>query len=130
MQVKRKLVIVNAGSFGREVCTWAQQTVRAGAPWELKGFLDDRADALKGFTYGIPILAGPESYQPSADEIFICAIGTPRIKQKYCTLMEEKGAKFATLIHPTAVIGHDVQIGEGCILGPFTQLSCDIRLGR
>jgi sugar O-acyltransferase (sialic acid O-acetyltransferase NeuD family) len=127
---KRRLLIISAGSFGREVCTWAGQAIRAGAPWELKGFLDSRADALSGLAYDLPILASPDSYQPAEDDAFLCAVGTPHIKRKYCTLMEQKGARFATLIHPTAVIGHDVQIGEGSILGPFTQLSCDIRLGR
>ena len=126
----RQLIIINAGSFGREVLTWAGQAMRAGAPFKLKGFLDSRPDALRGFAYELPILASPESYQPDEDDVFLCAIGTPHIKQRYCALMEQKGANFATLIHPSAVIGHDVQIGEGSILGPFTQLSCDIRLGR
>ena len=130
MPAKRHLLIVSAGSFGREVCTWARQAIRSGAPWELKGFLDSRPDALSGFDYDLPILASPESYQPAKDDVFLCAVGTPHIKQEYCALMEQKGASFATLIHPTAVIGHDVQIGAGSILGPFTQLSCDIRLGR
>jgi sugar O-acyltransferase (sialic acid O-acetyltransferase NeuD family) len=130
MPAKRHLFIISAGDFGREVCTWVGQAIRSGAPWKLIGFLDSRPDALSGFSYGLPVLASPESYQPAKDDAFLCAIGTPRIKQKYCALMEKKGASFATLIHPTAVIGHDVQIGEGSILGPFTQLSCDIRLGR
>jgi sugar O-acyltransferase (sialic acid O-acetyltransferase NeuD family) len=130
MPAKRQLLIISAGKFGREVCTWARQAIRAGAPWELKGFLDSRPDALSEFSYEVPILASPESYQPTQDDIFLCAVGTPRVKRDYCSLMEQKGAEFATLIHPTAVIGHDVQIGEGSILGPFTQLSCDIRLGR
>jgi sugar O-acyltransferase (sialic acid O-acetyltransferase NeuD family) len=130
MPQKRQLIIINAGSFGREVCTWARQAIRAGAPFELKGFLDSRLDALDRFAYELPILASPESYLPAADDVFLCAVGAPHIKQRYCALMEQKGASFATLIHPTAVIGHDVQIGEGSILGPFTQLSCDIRLGR
>jgi len=119
----RQLIIINAGSFGREVLTWAGQAMRAGAPFKLKGFLDSRPDALRGFAYELPILASPESYQPDEDDVFLCAIGTPHIKQRYCALMEQKGANFATLIHPSAVIGHDVQIGEGSILGPFTQLS-------
>ena len=124
------LIIVSAGSFGREVCTWARQAIAAGAPWRLKGFVDSRTDALGKFSYDLPILASPEAYEPEADDIFLCAIGTPRDKQRYCALLDAKGARFATLIHPTASVGHDVKIGDGSILGPFTQLSCDLRLGR
>jgi sugar O-acyltransferase (sialic acid O-acetyltransferase NeuD family) len=127
---KLELVIISAGNFGREIYVWAEQAIRAGAPWKIKGFLDSRPRVLAGFSYDAPILASPEAYQPTDAEVFLCAIGTPQEKRHYCSLMENKGARFATLIHPTAVVGHAVQIGEGSILGPFTQLSCDIRLGR
>jgi sugar O-acyltransferase (sialic acid O-acetyltransferase NeuD family) len=130
MPAKRHLIIISAGNSGRETFTWAQQAIRAGAPWKIKGFLDSRPEVLAGFSYGVSILASPEVYEPAADEVFLCAVGTPQDKRHYCSLMEKKGARFATLIHPTASVGHDVQIGEGSILGPFTQLSCDIRLGR
>jgi sugar O-acyltransferase (sialic acid O-acetyltransferase NeuD family) len=127
---KDQLIIINAGEFGREVCIWAQQAIRAGAPWTLKGFVDDRPDVLHGFSYQLPILASPEAYEPEACDVFLCAIGAPDVKQRYCTLIGGRGGRFATLIHPTALVGHEVHIGEGSILGPFTQLSCDIRLGR
>ena len=130
MSAKLDLVIISAGSFGREVYVWARQAIRAGAPWTIKGFLDSRPRVLDGLSYDAPILASPEAYEPHAGEVFLCAVGTPRDKQHYCALMEGKGARFATLIHPTASVGHAVQIGAGSILGPFTQLSCDIRLGR
>ena len=124
------LIIISAGAFGREVHTWAQQAIRAGAPWRIKGFVDDRPELLRGFSYETPILASAEAYEPLPDDVFLCAIGVPEVKRRYCSLMSNKGARFATLIHPTASVGHAVQIGEGCIIGPFTQLSCDIRLGR
>ena len=126
----QQLIIISAGSFGREVCAWARHAIAGGAPWRLKGFIDNRPEMLAKFSYEVPILAGPEAYEPVPDDVFLCAIGTPREKQRYCALMEAKGARFATLVHPTASVGHAVTLGEGCILGPFTQLSCDLRLGR
>jgi sugar O-acyltransferase (sialic acid O-acetyltransferase NeuD family) len=130
MHTIQKLIIVNAGQFGREVFTWVQQAIKAGTPWVLKGFLDDRSDLLRGFRYNAPILSSAESYEPEAGDVFLCAIGTPAVKHRYCSLLEAKGARFATLVHPTALVGHDVRIGEGSILCPFTQLSCDIQLGK
>jgi sugar O-acyltransferase (sialic acid O-acetyltransferase NeuD family) len=130
MTAKSHLIIISAGDFGREVHTWAEQAIRAGAPWTIKGFVDDRPQILGGFSYDVPVLASAEAYEPEGDDIFLCAIGTPEVKRRYCSLMSEKGARFATLIHPTACVGREVRIGEGSILGPFTQLSCDIQLGR
>lgn len=126
----KDLIIISAGKYGREVFTWAQQAISAGEPWVLKGFLDDRPDLLRGFRYETSILGSAESYEPKASDIFLCAIGDPVAKLRYCTLLEAKGAAFATLIHPTALVGHDVRIGCGSILGPFTQLSCDIQMGK
>jgi sugar O-acyltransferase (sialic acid O-acetyltransferase NeuD family) len=130
MTSKSNLIIIGAGRFGREIYTWAQQAIRAGAPWKMQGFLDSRPQKLAQFSYAAPILASPEAYEPDPDDVFLCALGTPKDKQHYSSLVSQKGGRFATLIHPTALVGHDVRIDEGSILGPFTQLSCDIRLGR
>lgn len=124
------LIIINAGNFGREVHVWARQAIQAGMPWRIKGFLDSRRAILDGFDYGSPILAAPEDYQPHADDVFLCAVGDPEGKRKYATMLEQRGAQFTSLIHPTALVGHNVRIGEGAIICPMTQLSCDIELGR
>ena len=128
--MNQNLIILSAGKFGREIFTWAQQAILAGAPFRIKGFLDDRSDILDGYQYENPILGTIENYLPEDGDRFICAIGDPALKRHYCSLLEAKEAKFATLIHPTAQIGRDVVIGEGSIIAPFTQLSCDIQIGK
>jgi len=124
------LIIISAGAFGREVHVWARQAIQAGTPWRVKGFLDSRTHMLQGFDYGIPILGAPEQYQPEKGDVFLCAVGDPKGKRKYTEMLEERGAEFTALIHPTALVGHNVRIGPGAIICPMTQLSCDIELGR
>jgi len=128
MKALQNLIIINAGSFGREVLVWSMQAIKAGTPWRIKGFLDSRANILDTCSYEVPILAAPERYQPAENDIFLCAIGDPVWKRKYAMMMEAKGAVFGTLIHPTAVVGENVEIGAGAILSPFTHYSCEIRL--
>jgi len=128
--LRQNLIILSAGKFGREVCTWTLQAIQAGTPWTIKGFLDNRTDILRGFRYEAPILGSVEEYRPAAADLFLCAVSEPALKKHYCSIIEEKGGAFATLIHPTALVGHEVKIGQGCILGPFTQLSCDLQLGK
>jgi sugar O-acyltransferase (sialic acid O-acetyltransferase NeuD family) len=127
---RQNLIIISAGRFAREVYTWAHQAIQAGTPWAIKGFLDDRPEILTAFNYPVPILSSAEDYQPRAGDVFINAVGEPEAKARYCELLEARGASFVTLIHPTALVGHDVLIGQGSIVGPLTQLSCDIRLGK
>lgn len=130
METLKNLVIVGAGDLGREVLVWAEQAVAAGTPWRIKGFLDSRPQVLDLYDCGVPLLDSPERYRPDSDDVFLCAIGNPAAKREYAALMEAKGAVFATLIHPTALVGKRVEIGAGSIICPFTQLSCDIRIGR
>jgi sugar O-acyltransferase (sialic acid O-acetyltransferase NeuD family) len=128
--VKQNLIILSAGEFGREVYTWARQAVGAGAAFDIKGFLDDRIAILDSFPYSAPIHGSIETYEPQPNDLFLCAIGDPGEKKGYCGFIAAKGGKFATLIHPTAVIGQHVTIGDGSIICPLTQLSCDISVGK
>lgn len=128
--MKQDLIIINAGPFGREVFTWAEQAIQQGAKFAIKGFLDDRPDLLRGLDRYGPILSSVEQYAPEPNDVFLCAVGEPITKRDYCNQILKKGGSFTTLIHPTAVIGPSVRIGAGSILCPFTQLSCDIEIGR
>ena len=126
----RNLVILSAGRFAREVYTWARQAIEGGAPWTVKGFLDDRPAQLQGFRYDAPILGPVEDYDPQPGDIFLNALGDAASKRKYCAMIESRGGEFATLVHPTALVGYNVLLGAGTVIGPFAQLSCDIELGK
>jgi sugar O-acyltransferase (sialic acid O-acetyltransferase NeuD family) len=128
--LKQNLIIISAGEFGREVYTWAQQAIKKGALWTLKGFLDDRSNILEELNYDVGIISSVEQYTPESNDVFLCAIGEPKSKKKYCDEVLRKGGIFTTLIHPTALLGPNVRIGIGSIICPFTQLSCEIEVGR
>ncbi len=130
MKEPQNLIIVGAGEFGREVCVWASQCIEAGAPWVIKGFLDRRGDTFKGMDYQFTVLGTVEDYAIQPGDAFICAIGDPSSKMSCCRAIENRNGEFATLIHPTAVTGRNIGIGVGSIVGPLTQMSCDIELGK
>jgi len=126
----KDLLIISAGDFGREVYTWACQAIEAGAKWRIKGFLDNRKNILENMGYDIEIISSVENYQPLRNDQFLCALGDISAKKEYCKFILEKRGNFATLIHPSSIVGPRVEIGEGSILSPFTQLSCEIKLGK
>ena len=78
MSEKKHLVIIGAGGFGREVYTWALQTIQGGAPWAIKGFLDDKSGTLDGYKYDVPHLNTVADYVPQQKDVFLCAIGEPK----------------------------------------------------
>jgi sugar O-acyltransferase (sialic acid O-acetyltransferase NeuD family) len=125
----KKLIIISAGKLGREILSWASHAIAAGAPWEIKGFLDDRKDALRGYNYRVEIIGDVSNYDVMEDDVFVCAIGDPAQKRRFCQAILTKGGNFVNLVHPSASIGHNVELGMGTIVAPFCSFSCDVRVG-
>jgi len=128
--MKKRLLIVGAGGFGREVFTWARHIEGTQNDWEVWGFLDDNPLALRNVSFNAEILGSPQTHDPREDELFVTAIGDPATRLRLSRELELRGAKFATLVHPTAIIGIDCKIGAGSILCPFTVATTHVKLGR
>lgn len=125
----KRLLIIGAGKFGREVYAWASQSRDNGTAWEIAGFLDGRSKALEGFPGYPPIISSAEEYAPGADDVFVCAIGSPADKVKYTGIIESKGGTFVNVVHPSVVFGHNVKLGKGIILCPQAVVSSDVTIG-
>lgn len=125
----KHLLIIGARGWGREVYDIAKACVDAGADFSIKGFLDDKADALNGHENYPPIIGPVETYEIQKEDVFICALGDVNYKKQYAENILNKGGKFVSLIHPTAVIGTNAKVGKGCVIGAFANISNDTRIG-
>lgn len=114
------LVVIGARAMGRETCAYARE-----CGMEVKGFLDSNVDALDGFIGYPPILDSVENYQPQDGDLFVVALGEPEYKLKYANMIAAKGGGFTSIIHPTAYVGMNVKIGEGCVICPNTTITND-----
>lgn len=125
----RNLYIVGAGGFGREVYNWLLALPEESRDWEMAGFLDDDAEVLNGFDYAPGLVGRPSDWSPEAGEVFVCGIGRMDVKRSVCGGLMEKGAEFMTVVHPTALIGRGVRLGQGVVICPRVTLTCDIDVG-
>jgi sugar O-acyltransferase (sialic acid O-acetyltransferase NeuD family) len=125
----KNLIIISAGKFGREAFVWATQAIAQCARLKIKGFLDNRGEALNGYKYAPRIIGTVDDYRIEDGDVFVGAIGDPREKIKYYAPIIKRGGKFINLIHPLTNIGHNVQLGTGIVLGPFSSLTCDVKIG-
>lgn len=125
----KNLLIISAGQYGRETLGWALQAIERGAPFRIKGFLDDRPHILDGFAYDAQILGAVDHYQIEEDDVFVGAIGDPREKVKFYTPILQRGGRFVNLIHPLANIGANVRLGTGVVMAPFASVTCDACIG-
>ncbi|SHH77259.1 acetyltransferase [Desulfofustis glycolicus] len=125
----KRLLIIGAGGFGREVLNYALDIPLQDRDWKVGGFLDSNLGVLSGYDCAKSVLADPMHYQPKDDDCFICAIGNPDRKIQICDSLVNKGGNFITLIHPSAVIGRRCSIGQGCIICPGAIITTDVKIG-
>lgn len=127
-----RLVIVGAGGFGRELLDVLRDADPNGEVWQFAGFvandtpppgLLDRIDATW--------LGSDEEFlaRPSADH-FVIGIGDPGVRSRVAGLYEGAGLVTATLVHPTASIGRDVELGAGTVLCAQSSVTTNVRIGR
>lgn len=127
---KNRLLVIGAGGFGREVLQWAQDVQAQGSvDWEVGGFLDANPQAFENFDIDLPVLGSPETWQPSPEDRVICAIGDPTIRLRICRELQERGAEFISLIHPSAIVGSRCRIGTGTILCLGVTVTVDATIG-
>lgn len=117
----KRLLIIGAGDCGREMLCWIKRL--NSTEWKIGGFLDDNPNALYGYNCSHKIIGEICTYVPQENDLLVCSITSPRIRNKICTNLLSKGAQFITLIHPNAFILDDTKIGIGCVICPNVCIS-------
>lgn len=112
----KNLIIIGARGFGRDIYSLALECYGYQKDYQMKGFLDNKNDALDEFVNYPPIIDSFENYVIQKDDIFICAFGDVQSKKKCTELIISKGGKFISLIHPSAHIDANAKLGIGCIV--------------
>lgn len=126
----KRLVIIGAGGFGREVITLVAGVNAARPTWDIVGVLDD--DPSDSDCAALEALGhraiGPVSDLPALDAFAVIAVGSPTVRSRID--MEHPDAPWAVLVHPDATVAPDVSLAPGTVVAPGARLSTAIRGGR
>lgn len=125
----KRLVLAGAGGFGREVFSWAATNGPRGL-WREVVFIDDNAQALAETAFPARIDGPIADYRPAEDDVAAITVGDPATKKRLHQVLASRGTRFATLIHPSAVVGATSEIGEGCIVCPGCVVTANAQVGR
>jgi sugar O-acyltransferase (sialic acid O-acetyltransferase NeuD family) len=125
----RRIVIVGAGGFGREVLRWARDAWPDSTSM-ISGFLSDDPRRLDGLDVGLGILSTVGGYRPVIGDYLLLGVGVPYARRRVAEHIQSCGAKFLTLVHPTAIVSLTATIGEGTIVCPYAVVSDAATLGR
>ncbi len=125
----KHLIIIGARGFGRAVYDLAIAMSQYQKEFDVKGFLDDKVDALEGYEDYPPIVGTVESYEIQSDDVFVCALGDVRCKKHYAEIVLNKGGYFMNVIHPSVHLGTNVKLGTGCIIAGNVWIDSDTKIG-
>jgi sugar O-acyltransferase (sialic acid O-acetyltransferase NeuD family) len=121
-----QIVIFGGSGFGRELLQYVQDS----SDLPIKGFIDD--DPTKGAEIesitGMGMLGSLSGYQVQSSDRFLVSIGDPELRRAIALRLQERGAQFHTLVHPTAYVASTARLGPGCIIGPFATVGSFVRL--
>ncbi len=130
MSPDRELVLVGAGGFAREVADLVVALNDAG-PHRIR-LLGAVADPLPedGLmeARGVPVLGGlAELKAMPASVEYVVAIGNGDVRRRIVGELGDRTA--ATLVHPNAYVGGQVEIGPGAIICSHASVTSDITIG-
>jgi hypothetical protein len=130
------LVVVGAGGFGREVLDVvdAINAVAAEPVWQVAGVVDDAPSAenlARLARRGVAHLGAVEEYlATAAPASYVVGVGSPPARRQLAERFEAAGHAAATLMHPSATQGFDVEIGAGSVVCAGVRLTTNVRIGR
>lgn len=126
--MKSRIYILGAGGFGREVY---QYLLDSGTTIdEIVGFLDDNSSALSDYNCKHQVIGDLFNFKLPKGALLIMAVANPSLKKQLYDFYKPKHYNFKTLIHPSAVIGGNVSVGEGSIICPHVTVTTDISIGK
>jgi sugar O-acyltransferase (sialic acid O-acetyltransferase NeuD family) len=123
----QKYVIYGASGHGKVVADILEKSNAS-----VIGFLDDDSEKWGQDFFGYKVFRYSEfmttDYSPDECEIII-AIGDNLTRKILTERLAEEGFKFGKAIHPSAVIGKNVSIGEGTVLMANSVINAETQIG-
>lgn len=123
----KEIILLGAGGHAAVILDILKAQIANGEKIKIKGLLDDSG---KLEWMGYPILGSTLEANDFNEEntYFIIAIGSnqmrDKLSQKYSHL------KFFTAIHPSAIIGSQVNIGAGTVVMPNAVINANSQIGQ
>ncbi|MCR9080855.1 MAG: acetyltransferase [Cyclobacteriaceae bacterium] len=131
----KKLIIIGGFGNGTVVQSTVEDINEKNPTWNLLGFLNDReTDPINGY----PVLGKIDAetvsrFLKDPDVYFFYSLISVKLNYKFLGKLQDLQIpqdRFATLIHPTAVISKYAKIGHGTCIQPFVSVGPNTHIGN
>ena len=121
----RKIVIIGGSGNGTVIASTIEDCKISGIDIQCVGFLNDDCDKIDSYNV-LGKINDKDWKSLPRDYLFISAISTVKKSYKRRQLLLEMGIppeRFASIIHPTAVVSSNAKIGFGVVIMPLAVVS-------
>lgn len=128
----KKIVIIGAGKYSVVVIDIIlKRKKELNEELEIVGLLDDGYDEKnKKEVMGFPIIGKFDDVKKISNKEYEYIISVGDVNSRKKIAEKFNNLKYYTLIHPSAQIAHEVEIGEGTIIGEQAVLKSYLKVGK
>ena len=129
----RDLVIIGAGGSAPELVGMVEAINAVTPTFSLLGFLDDGAAKQNTSVCDRPVLGTTDMAAEISDALFVLGIAhyrRPRCRADLATRLNLPDDRYATLVHPSALVSNRAKLGCGAMVFPFAMISPGTSIGN
>jgi sugar O-acyltransferase (sialic acid O-acetyltransferase NeuD family) len=126
------LLLVGGGGFARETLELVRAVNRIEPTWHVLGVLDDDPSLHGETIHGVPVIGPCEAVHDHPEAQVTACVASPNDPLRRRRLVERLGLprdRYATLVHPAAVVAESARIGSGSVLHATAVLTADVTVG-
>lgn len=127
----KDLILIGASGYGREINDMIERINEKEPTYNLLGFIDDNSELWGTVINGVEVLGGLDYVKENFQNKAVCAaitIASANVKRKIVKELDEY-VSWENIIDPTAIISKYCEIGQGNLIGPFTQIGPNSKVG-
>ncbi|WP_394121306.1 acetyltransferase [Planococcus donghaensis] len=125
----KKIVIIGAGGFGREVAWLVERINQVKEEWNIIGFVDDE-EGIQGKEVNGYTVVGNIEWLKEQELHVVNAIADPLVKKKVIERLDGSKNTYPVLIDPSVIYSSSVSFGEGSIICAANILTTNIKVGN
>jgi sugar O-acyltransferase (sialic acid O-acetyltransferase NeuD family) len=130
--MRTPLLLIGGGGFARETLELVRAMNAAAPRWRVLGLLDDDPGMHGRQVHHVPVIGPSEAVHDHPEALVVAAVASPANPLGRLALVTRLGLaaeRYATLVHPTAVVPASASIGAGTVLHAGTILTADVSVG-
>lgn len=135
MAPHERVIVIGASGFGRESLDVLEAMAREVAPLDIAGVVDDapsnrNLERLRNRE--VSYLGNITDWLRSGGHAarYVLGIGSPVVRRKLVTELDDAGATAFTAIHPNVTVGAKTTLGIGVVICAGSTVSTNVRIGR